>query len=272
MSISIFTYGQKSENKESFFIAQNSVTSNFRLGLNIFQFGVGMWDTKTNGPLPDPSKSLISTTSNLFTGFQIDFQGIFKDKLGFETGFDFVGGTMNESKIRNEFQNNLSNYDISFAKNNSETGYSPFKTGYNFRLLKIGLIGFFPFKKAVIIPYADYLYTIEADFPSVEVNFFDKANNISFKRKYEYEISSSMGFKVGTAIRGYFKFSDKPKKRSSAFFQIKTEFVYLKANGSSYYTDASTSNSIIESNPINFNQNSFILFFGITLGGFEFNW
>lgn len=251
---------------------RDSIPSKFRFDASIFQFGIGPWSKDTKSNLTEPSSFILSTTKKTFSGFHFDFQAIFRDKLGFETGFDFVGGSLDHKKIRNQFQNHVTDYKTTFAEDNNHTGDSPFSGGYEFRIFKLGVVGFIPYKKVVILPYADYLYSIESDYPSLKVQFTDQANTNSFTRVYKFYNTSCNGLKVGTSIRTYFKNDNKKIKHARLYMQLRTEFVYLKSNGYSYYSDKNANNNEIQSSPINFNQNIYAFIFGFTLGGLDLHW
>ncbi len=257
---------------QTLYLAKDTIRSSFRLDISPFQFGYGYWGANTKTDMPESSSFLLTNTTKGFGGFHMDLQAIFKDKIGIETGFDFVSGNINQNKIRNEFQNHIPDYQVSFAPNNNHTGESPFTDGYEFRIFKAGLVGFIPYKKVVILPYADFLYTIESYYPSINVDFTDQTNSSSFKREYKFYNTNSNGFKAGTSLRWFFRNQNSKIKHARLYMQLRAEFVYLKTKGYGYYIDKDTNNNEVKSTSRNFSQDVYAFVLGFTLGGLDLHW
>lgn len=257
---------------QTWFVGWDTVPAKFRLDASPFQFGGGPLGVNTNSDLPEAESFILSKNSKGFFVFQFDLQAIFKDKIGFETGFDFISGGLNENAIRNEFQNHIPNYSVNIPKDNNHTGDSPFSGGYDFSIFKLGLVGFLPFKKVHIVPYLDYLYNIESNYPSLKVEFTDVSSTTVFTREYQFYNTRCNGFKLGTSIRGYFKNSNKKIKHANLYMQLRAEFVYLKTNGYGYYVDKDINKNETRSESHKFNQNIYAFVIGVTLGGLDLHW
>ena len=250
----------------------DTIPSKIRIDVSPFQFGGGPWGVNTNGNLPEAESFILSKTTKGFFTFQVDIQAIFKDKIGFETGFDFTSGALNENAIRNEFQNHITDYNINIAERNNHTGASPFDNSYGYKIFKLGVVGFLPYKKAHIVPYLDYLYSIQSDYPSLKVEFADGSSTTLFTREYQFYARNCNGFKLGTSIRGYFKNSNNKIKHANFYMQLRAEFIYLKTNGYGYYVDKDINNNETRSDSHNFNQNIYAFLIGVTLGGLDLHW
>lgn len=257
---------------QTYFVGWDTVHAKFRLDASPFQFGGGPWGINTNSNLPEAESYILSKTNKGFTGFQFDLQAIFKDKIGFETGFEIISGNLNEKAIRNEFQNYISDYRISIAEANNQTGASPFKGGYDYRIFKLGIVGFLPCRKVHILPYLDYLYNIESEYPSLKVEFTDVASTTVFTREYQFYNTRCNGFKLGTSIRGYFNNSNKKIRHANLFMQLRAEFVYLNANGYGFYVDKDVNKNETTSESHKFSQNIYGFVLGFTLGGLDLHW
>ncbi|MBL7936847.1 MAG: hypothetical protein JNM51_13665 [Bacteroidia bacterium] len=257
---------------QTWFVGWDTVPAKFRLDISPFQFGYGPWGINTKTDMPEQSSFILTSTTKGFGGFHMDIQAFFKDKIGIETGFDFVGGSLDEKKIRSELQNHIPNYVIEFPKTDYDGGNSPFRGGYDYRIFKIGLIGFIRCNKIVILPYLNYLYNIESDYPNLTVIFTDPSNNSSFNRIYKFYNTNSNGIKVGASFRGYFKNQNIKRKHSNIYMQLRAEFVYLKTNGYGYYLDKDVNNNEIKSPSHNFSQNAYAFVLGFTLGGLDLHW
>jgi hypothetical protein len=248
------------------------VPAKFRLDATGFQLGGGPWGVKTNGDLSDPESFILSKTKKGLFVFQPTIQAIFKDKIGFEIGGDIFFGSLNENAIRNEFQNHISDYSISIAERNNHNGDSPFNNGYNYGILKLGIVGFIPYRKAHIVPYLDYLHATENDYSSLKVEFTDVTTTNAFTREYKFYTTSCNGFKLGTSIRGYFGNENKKNKHTNFYMQLFAEFVYLKTNGYGYYVDNDANKNETRSESHRFNQNIYAFVIGVTLGGLDLHW
>lgn len=141
-------------------------------------------------------------------------------------------------------------------------------------MLKIGAVGFIVNRKAVFIPYADFLYDLESRYPSLKIEYKELSTNYQFTREYKYDNIRTYGFRLGIAVEGHTtlfnnEFSSKVSRLSFGLFAGVT---CLKSSGVGYYTDTSSTGAKIDSTPIKFNQDSYIINFGLMFGGLDFHW
>lgn len=254
------------------FVGWDTIPVKFRIDVSPFQYGYGLWSSKTKTDMPEQSSFIFTSINKGLFIFHIDIQTIFKDKVGIETGFDVINSRLDKKKIRNDLQNHIANYKINIAADDYHTGESPFIGNYQFNIFKAGIVGFIPWKKTVILPYLDFLYSIESNYPSLKVHFTDNLNGSSFTREYKFYNTNSNGIKLGASMRGYLKNQNIKRKHSNLYMQLRAEFVYLRTNGYGYYLDKDINGNEFKSSSNNFSQNinSFIL--GFTLAGFDLHW
>jgi hypothetical protein len=267
--LTVFYLNLTAQKFQSSFVKIDSST--FRIHFTPFAFAVGVGRSDLKGSLTDQSKFIIGTNSTLFTAFSPNLQFIFKNKIGFNIGFEFCKRSLNDEKIRAGFQNNVPDYNIHIEENNNQTGYSPFRSDYNFRLFKAGLLGFIPHKRMAFIPSVDILYNIESWYPSLEVQYTQPITNYSFTREYKFEQINSLGLKIGCGLRGNYKLS-KNSKRTRLTMETRLEFVYLKTSGLGYYIDTVSNGNKIKSDSNKFTQNFSAISISLTIAGIDFHW
>ena len=251
-------------------------SAKFRINFTPFSFSGGAAYSDLRGALPDQSSFILRHRAAGITAFNFTFQFIFNDRIGFETGFCFPSSSLDEQAIRSGFQNHALGYQTKIADNNNETGYSPFYGGYDFRMLKLGLIGSKLLKRSSIIYFCDYLYNIETWYPSLTVQFTDPATTTSFKREFDFDNIHTFGFVLGTGLRrnvaSVSENSRKRRRRARISMEIRAELIYLRASGEGYFKDTDASGVETRSPSSAFNQNLYGINVGFTLGGFDYFW
>lgn len=257
---------------QSYFIGWDTVKGNYRINISPLQFAGGPWRQHISSNLPEESSFILSKINNSYFGYNIDMQVIFKDKVGFDIGYDFLQGQFNEKVIRNDFQNHVPNYTTTIPQSDYAKGNHPFRGTYRYGLMKIGLVGFLPLKKIHILPYFDYLFNKKSSYPTIKVEFSDILTTTVFTREYQFYNTSCNGLKLGAGIRGYFKNPNAKINHTNLFMQLRIEFVYLKTKGYGYYIDKDINKNEIRSESHDFNKNIYAFAVGFTLGGLDIHW
>lgn len=259
----------KAQELKTSFINIDSASFRINFSPMTFAFGPGRSDMKSE--LTKQSEFILANNRPIITTISPHLQFIFKDKIGFEIGLEYYSRSIDEKKIRAGFQNHVTDYNTFIEKDNNQTGDSPFRTGYNFRLFKAGLIGFIPHKKMAFIPCIDFLTNIESWYPSLKVQFTQPITNYNFTREYKFQQINSVGFKTGCGLRGNFKLNEK-SKHTRITMETRIEFAYLKLSGLGYYIDRDVSGNEFKSSSNKFTQNLYAINFSFTIWGIDFHW
>ncbi len=249
----------------------NIDSASFRINFSPLTFAFGPGSSNMKSELTEPSEFILANNRPIITMFAPDLQFIFKDKIGFDIGLEYYGRTIDDKKIRADFQSHVTDYKIFIEKDNNETGDSPFSTGYDFRLFKAGIVGFIPHKKIVFIPSVDFLSNIESWYPSLKVQFTQPISNYTFTREYKFQQANSVGLKFGCGLRGNIKLNEK-SNHSRITMETRIEFAYLKLSGLGYYTDKDISGNELKSSSNKFTQNLYSINLSFTIAGIDFHW
>lgn len=247
--------------KSNTFCQNTDSTKKIQINFTLWNFDLGNLNFLPKGELNKEAAYALKESSGFFMGYSGEILFVYKEKLGFILGCDNFGSFSNETDIRKNFAQYLSDFNASFKTNDFDKGIHPINQSNSYSGPKIGLSFQFNLPKMKIIPYLTSTYYTVNKLPTLEVDLIEKQTNIVSSRKYSYDENKSYGFATGID----FKFI-----KGNFYYGLSPLFRIFKSKGTSFFEDFDSNGKLYNKEAKSFQGNLFTFSIAIKCG-FQFN-
>jgi hypothetical protein len=227
----------------------------FSYGISGFVLDGGFVKTDILDGLTTDYKFALTTVNrtSLAVNF-IEFQCLFKDKIGLSASFDYTSKSTNQTKIRKGIQEYVTDLSVSIPANNYDSGIVPIFDDQDMLGLKFALVANLKVRRFAFQPFFSPLLTFRKNYVSVEMNASDPVTNLSFIRTFEFREKNKLALKTGIDIHFFLI-----ENFSIAF---RMGYFYWKTEGSAKTIDEFANQTEIVSRLENYKRVTQTLYFG----------
>lgn len=173
----------------------------FSYGISAFVFDGGFVQAEVPSLLSSDYRFALTTMNRTSLGINfMEFQCLFKDKIGISASFDFTDKSFNQTKIRKGMQGYITDLTISIPSDNYDSGVVPIFDNQEMLGLKLALVGNLKIGRFAFQPFFSPLLTFRKNFMSVKMDAFDPFTNSSFIRTFEFREKNKLALKTGMDI------------------------------------------------------------------------